>query len=389
MGHHNTQMFARQIESYLHQTQKSHRVVTLVGPRQSGKTTLLKNAFPDAKYATLESPDIRALALNDPRGFLNSDAKTKLHIIDEIQRAPDLLSYIQEIVDQPKNSQRFLLTGSHNLLLMEKVSQSLAGRARLLTLLPMSYRELKQAAVAPKQLDEAMRYGGYPRIYNEKLDPWEWLGDYYQTYVEKDVRALQNISDLGLFERFVELCAGRIGQLCNLNQLGNECGISHTTARKWLSLLETSFVLFLLRPHHKNFNKRIIKTPKLYFYDTGLLCYLLKIRNNEQLRQYPLRGSIFENWVIAEMIKQKFHQGDKPDYYFWRDQKGHEIDLIEDTGQSLLPLEIKSAETFHPDFIKNINYINQLQSQQGGLCVYGGKDGGTFKGVQRIPWHEV
>jgi hypothetical protein len=252
-------MFARRLESVLRKAQKTHRVVTLVGPRQSGKTTLLKNAFPEAQYHTLESPDIRALALEDPRGFLSPDSNPKLRIIDEIQRAPELLSYIQEIVDHPKSAQRFLLTGSHNLLLMEKVSQSLAGRTRLLTLLPMSYRELNHAGVAPKQLNDAMRYGGYPRIYNEKLDPWEWLGHYYQTYVEKDVRALQNITDLGLFERFMELCAGQVGQLCNLN----------------------------------------------------------------------------------------------------------------------------------PDFIKNLNYINQLQSQSGGLCIYGGNNGGKFKDIQRIPWFEI
>lgn len=380
-------MYGRELGKQLNAALKKSRVITLVGPRQSGKTTLLKYLFHEANYQSMESPDKRALALADPRGFFSGH--NGLWIIDEVQRTPELLSYIQEFVDDPVNPNRFILTGSHNLLLMEKVSQSLAGRTRVFTLLPMSHAELRKAGVARESVDEAMFYGGYPRIYNENLEPEKWIGDYYQTYVEKDVRALQNITDLALFERFVELCAARTGQLCNTSSLGQDCGISHNTARSWLSVLETSFVLFSLRPHHKNFNKRIIKTPKLYFYDTALLCFLLRIKTAEHLRHHPLRGNIFENWVIAESFKSKYHQGERPAFYFWRDQKGHEVDLIDDQGDWLLPMEIKSSMTFHPDFSKGIDYLNRLQGREGGAVVYGGDETFKFKGIQVQPWNTL
>lgn len=363
-------------------------MVTLVGPRQSGKPTLARALFPDYEYITLEDPDRRRLATEDPRGFFKRYSGNL--ILDEIQRAPELLSYIQGLVDEPGAVRRFVLTGSHQLLLMEKVSQTLAGRTVIAKLLPFSKREIDRHP-HPHRLEDYLFTGGYPRIYDRQLNPSTWLSQYLQTYVERDVRSLLRIGELDTFDRFLRLCAGRVGQLLNLSSLGADCGISQPTAGAWLSVLQTSFVAFTLRPHFRNFHKRLIKSPKLYFYDTGLLCHLLNISSPEMLRDHPFRGNIFENWVITERMKEFFNRGIEPPIYFWRDTKGHEIDLVLDEGTYLFPIEIKSSYTFHPDFLKNVRFLAQLQSDTAipspaGECVYAGEESFDFETFRVRSW---
>jgi len=385
-------MYKRKFQAYLLQKAKEYPILTLIGPRQSGKSTLCRNAFPHYNYVNLEEIDVRTFAIQDPRSFLKQYPAPV--IIDEIQRAPDLLSYIQVRVDEnPQDS--YILTGSQQLLLMEKVTQSLAGRTFIAKLLPFSHQELLQKEeTANQDLDTFLYKGGYPRIYDKDLNANEWLSQYFQTYVERDVRQILNVENLALFERFIRLCAGRIGQLLDLSSLANDCGISSPTANAWLSVLKTSFICFTLQPHFKNFNKRLIKSSKLYFWDSGLACYLLQIKNSEQLAQHPLRGNLFENWVITEKYKESYFSGQEPSYYFWRDQKGHEVDLVEDRSTFLYPMEIKSGATFHADFLKNISYLNDLQGSsvpedQRGGCIYGGDLSFEFKQHPVVSWKEI
>jgi hypothetical protein len=383
-------MYQREIASYLEKVSSKYPVVTIVGPRQSGKSTLSRFLYKSHTYLSLEDPDIRALAQNDPRGFFQHH--TGRLILDEIQRVPDLLSYIQTMVDEPGNARHFVLTGSHQLLLMEKITQSLAGRTVIAKLLPFSRAEL-WSRHSNMSVEDFLFTGGYPRIYDKQLDPAQWLQQYCQTYVERDVRALINVSQLDQFERFIRLCAGRVGQLLNLSSLGNDCGISQPTARSWLSVLKASFICFTLQPHFRNFNKRIIKTPKLYFFDTGLLCSLLKIRESSVLSTHPLRGNIFESWVISERFKGFYNRGEEPPLYFWQDAKGHEVDIVIDEADYLYPIEIKSSYTFHPDFIKNVRFFNQLQKTDRppplGECVYAGDAEMSFKDFAVRSWRSV
>jgi uncharacterized protein len=346
----------------------------LTGPRQSGKTTLSRAVFPDNEYVSLEYPDQRQFALEDPRGFLGQFKGNV--ILDEVQRTPDLFSYIQGMVDENPRPGRFILTGSQNFLLLSSISQTLAGRSAVLHLLPFSMDELLQREPFPledigskppagrtapdRSLWEWMYDGSYPRIHDMSLPAQDWLKNYYQTYLVRDVRDVATVGDLETFSRFVGLCAGRCGQLLNLSSLASDCGISHTTARRWLSVLEASFIVFLLRPYSRNFSKRLIKSPKLYFVDTGLLCYLLRISKPEDLVIHGYRGNLFENFVVAELFKRGMHRGADPDLFFWRDAAGHEIDvLIERTPRPAL-LEIKSGETVHQDFFKGIAYWRAL-----------------------------
>ena len=384
-------MYRRELAKYLLKAAPKYPVVTVIGPRQSGKSTLCRHIFPKYLYLSLEDSDIRELAIKDPRGFFKNNDRDL--VLDEIQRAPELLSYIQTIVDDPRSRRRFVLTGSHQLLLMEKITQSLAGRTVIAKLLPFSRRELwsRQSKLS---IDEFMFTGGYPRIYDKNLEPNQWLQQYYQTYVERDVRALINVAHLDQFERFIRLCAGRAGQLLNLTSLANDCGISQPTASAWLSALKASFICFALQPHFQNFNKRVIKTPKLYFFDTGLLCYLLKIQNVETLAVHPLRGNIFENWVAGEYMKFYFNQGKEPPLYFWQDAKGHEIDLVIDEGNYLYPVEIKSSYTPAADHLKNVSYFvalqkNQREREPRGESIYCGDKSLTFKSFAIKPWSEV
>jgi len=404
-------MIKRHLSDHIKRAAKKYPVVTIIGPRQSGKSTLSRMAFPGHSYVSLEDPDRRALAESDPRGFFGIFQGGL--IIDEVQRVPSLLSYIQGLVDEPGSRRHFVLTGSHQMALMEKVTQSLAGRTAVAKLLPFSFDELlgrpggikspesekaftaknKSDGKAFKSLEYYLYNGGYPRIYDKKLDAGDWLGQYYMTYVERDVRSLMNISHLDLFDRFVRLCAARAGSLLNLSSLAADCGVSQPTARSWLSILQACFICFTLQPHFKNFNKRLIKMPKIYFYDTGLLCYLLKVKKPGELSEHSMRGAIFENWIISERIKSYFNAGEEPPVYFWRDAKGHEIDLIIDRGESLYPIEIKSSRTFNSDFVKNIEYFQSLQnikrSEFLGECVYAGDEKLIFKDCLVRPWNSV
>ena len=381
-------MLKRTLDNKLKEAAKQYPVVTLTGPRQSGKTTLVKMTFPNYDYVSLEEPDHRSFALEDPRGFL-SQFPEKV-ILDEIQRAPDLFSYIQTIVDTKDMSGQFILTGSQNFLLLQKVSQSLAGRCAVLHLLPFSLSELKQRRPLSidtigrqlpnknrslnEELSSVLFEGFYPRIHDKRLNPVDWLGNYFQTYIERDVRDVVNVGDLEAFSRFVRLCAGRNGQLLNLSSLANDCGITHTTSKRWISILEAGFILFLLRPHYKNFSKRLIKSPKLYFLDTGLLSYLLRIRSAEDLRIHSQYGSIFESYIISELLKNYMNCGEEHPIYFWRDSTGNEIDIIMDEGDSLIPLEIKAGQTVSSDFFKGIRFWKELSNdlEQPTALVYGG-----------------
>lgn len=343
---------------------KSYPVVTLLGPRQSGKTTLVKLAFPSKPYVNLEAIDIREIAKLDPRGFLNQYPNGA--ILDEIQRAPELLSYIQVIVDENPSKGLYILTGSHQVELQQAVSQSLAGRTALLQLLPMSLEELNNANIEIS-LDEALIKGGYPRIFKDNLDPTKAYRSYFQTYVERDLRQLINIKNISQFQRFVHICAGRIGQILNLEGIGGDVGVSSHTIKEWMSILESSFIIFRLLPYYENFGKRLIKSPKLYFTDVGLASYLLGIENTTQMARDPLRGSLVENLVILELIKYRLNQGKDSQLYYFRDAHGHEIDVIFQTGSKLIPIEIKAAATFNKSFLKNLNFFEKLVGER---CTY-------------------
>lgn len=380
-------MFNRTLSGKLSALAKKFPVISIMGPRQSGKTTLSKKVFEDHDYVSLEEPDEREFALADPKGFLRRFSGGV--ILDEVQRAPDLLSYIQGIVDRENIPGRFILTGSQQFHVMEKVSQTLAGRTSIVYLLPLSLNELLgQPAPDPYEIDilpekkkrppfsleEILYKGFYPRIHDRGLEPHEWLSAYYRTYVERDVRDVANIGNLDAFQRFVRLCAGRTGQLLNLSSLASDCGISHTTARHWISILQAGFIIQLLPPHHANFSKRIIKSPKIYFLDTGLLCYLLRIREPEDIPVHPMKGSIFENFVFSEIYKAFAHRGELPPLYFWRDRTGHEVDIVIDTGKRLVPVEIKSAETINSSFFDGLRYYISLgvPVSKIGVLVNGG-----------------
>lgn len=367
-------MIKRDIENILIKLAGQYPVVTVTGPRQSGKTTLIKHVFPDKQYVNLETPDIRQFAVSDPRGFLNQYDNA---ILDEIQRTPELLSYIQPIIDENKEPGRFIITGSQQFEILNNISQSLAGRTALLKLLPLSISEIKDTFDI-SSIDKLIYKGFYPRIYDIDIEPHQAIGDYIVTYVERDIRQLISIKDLNLFEKFLKLCAGRIGQLLNLQSLANDTGISHTTARSWISILEASYIIFLLPPWFNNFSKRLIKSPKLYFYDVGLASYLLGIENEKQVFRDPLRGNLFENLIIIEFLKYRFNKGKKSNLYFYRDSKGLEIDLIYESGRDIFPIEIKSGATVSEDYFKNLKKFlridKALSAPYGGAVFYGGNE---------------
>jgi len=378
-------------------------VLTVTGPRQSGKTTLVRSVFKDHAYQSLELPDQRRFALEDPRGFLGQFKGPV--VLDEIQRAPELFSYIQVSVDEhPDWTGHFILTGSQNFLLLQSISQSLAGRCAVLNLLPFSLAELSgrpglspgfmgQAELKNPQppktdLFQTLFTGFYPRIHDKHLSPRDWLASYYQTYLERDVRNVLQVGDAETFGRFVRLCAGRCGQLLNLSGLAADSGVSHTTAKRWLSVLEAGFIVMLLRPHHRNFGKRLIKSPKLYFLDTGLLCYLLQVRSPAELVHRAERGAIFESYVVAELYKNFTHRGEQPSLFFWRDAAGHEVDILIDQGNSLIPLEVKSGQTVASDFFDNLRYWLHLSGKQSApaALVYGGEQSSKRSGSVVYPW---
>ena len=366
-------MITRTITQTLKKLATQYPVVTVTGPRQSGKTTLCRGTFPDKPYVNLESPDVREFALSDPRSFLA--AYPHGAILDEIQRTPDLLSYLQPLVDERKEAGQFILSGSQQFEVMTTISQSLAGRTALLQLLPLSIEELGSAGIV-SDIDSLILHGFYPRIYDAGLNPTQALGDYLQTYVERDIRQLINVKDLALFEKFVKLCAGRVGQLLNLQSLGNDVGISHTTARSWLTLLEASYVIFLLQPWHTNISTRQVKAPKLYFFDVGLAAYLLGIENELHVNRHPLRGNLFENLVVIEALKYRYHRGKRNNLHFWRDSKGNEVDLLIESGADVMPVEIKSGATISDDYFKGLRSFSARLATPPAACslVYGGSE---------------
>lgn len=377
------------MQSKLESLATSFPAVGLMGPRQSGKTTLVKHLFSDKPYVSLEDPDNRRFAIDDPRGFLSAHKNGA--VFDEIQRAPHLFSYLQGIIDAKNIPGMFILTGSQNFLLMEKITQSLAGRIALLHLLPFSMQELNEVDRGFPEYEQFMFMGMYPRLYDQDIMPVDLYPNYVNTYVERDIRLLKNVHDLSAFHRFLKMCAFRTGQLLNLSSLADDCGISHNTAKSWLSLLETSFVVFLLRPHHRNFNKRLVKMPKIYFYDTGLACYLTDIREEKQLINHSLKGGLFESFILSELLKFRYNRGRRPDLYFWRDKAGHEIDCIIEKGTTLFPVEIKAGKTVTPDYFKNIKYWNKISGNnpEDSCVVYGGDTRQLLHGTTVLPWSDV
>lgn len=364
-------MIHRQIEASFKRLAAQYPVVTVTGPRQSGKTTLCRSAFPKKPYVNLEPADVRRFANEDPRAFLRQYPNGA--ILDEIQRTPDLLSYIQPLVDDASKEGMYILTGSRQFEVLEAVSQTLAGRTALLKLLPFSIPELGKK-YSSMRADDFMFTGFYPRIYDHRLNPTQMLADYFATYVERDLKRIVNIKDLNAFEKFVCLCAGRAGQLLNLQNLASDTGISHTTARAWISALEASYIVFLLQPLHENISKRLIKSPKLYFYDVGLASFLIGIENARQLATHPLRGSLFENLVVMEVIKHRLNDAGTVNLSFFKDSSGNEVDLIIGRGPQMLPIEIKAGETVNEDYFKNLNRFAKLfpKAVSEGAVVYAG-----------------
>jgi len=364
------------------------KAVAVVGPRQSGKTTLTRSCFPEKEYVSLENPDHRNFAQDDPRGFLAQYANGA--ILDEVQRTPSLFSYLQQILDESTEPGQFILTGSNNFILQQNIVQSLAGRIAYLYLLPFSIAELKAAGLLPDEVNALMYKGSYPPVYTQNITPEKWYPNYLRTYVERDVRLIKNITDLAAFERFLKLCAGRTGQLLNRSSLGIEVGVDSKTIAAWISLLESSFIIHLLQPHHQNFNKRVVRMPKLYFYDTGLVCSLLGIQNKEQLDLHPFKGNLFENFIISELIKRRYNKGEADNLYFWRDNKGNEVDVIIDNGGRLFPVEIKAGQTITSAYFKGINFWNQMTGNKEGAVIYAGeKTQKRSSGITISPWFKM
>lgn len=351
-------MIYRDLSAKIRLLSEKFPIVTLTGPRQSGKSTLLKNLFPDYRYVSLEDPDMRLFATEDPKGFI---ATYDNHvIIDEAERVPSLFSYLQTHVDNINETGMYMLAGSRNFHLMSAIDQSLAGRTAVLTLLPLSRRELKNEGLLPQDINQQIFTGFYPRIYDKDIAPEDYYPAYISTYVERDVRLILNVTNLSRFIRFIRLCAGRIGQLLNMSSLATEAGVTTPTVESWLSVLEASYILYRLEPNFRNYNKRIVKTPKLFFYDTGLACSLLGIQSVAQLDTHFMRGALFENLVVNQFIKNGFNSGVKPDLTFWRDSSGVEVDLIETNATELTGYEIKSGKTFNPAFFDGLRKWAEL-----------------------------
>lgn len=381
-------MIQREINKYLKQLINKYPVITITGPRQSGKTYLAKTTLKNYQYVNLEDIETRSFANNDPKGFLKQYSGKV--IIDEIQRAPELTSYIQVITDEKKQNGQFILTGSQNFQIMDTLSQSLAGRTANITLLPLSFKEVENKYKEKKFLDRLIYTGFYPRIYDKKLNPTEMLGNYVSSYVERDLKQLSEIKNLDLFQKFMVLCAGRIGQLLNLNNISNDLGVSSNTLREWLSLLRASYIIFLLQPYHPNINKRLVKSPKLYFYDIGLASYLLGIDNENQIKTHPLRGQLFENLIVIEVLKYRFNNGKNNNLSFYRDSNENEIDLICQLANQFTAIEIKSTNTirfdneYGRDIFKNLDNIKSVMKEKvsNRIIIYAGDNDYNIHGYK-------
>lgn len=381
-------MIYRQITPYIKDLLGKFPVLTITGPRQSGKTTLIKSLFPDWHYFSMETPDVREQVLQNPRELFYQFGHRM--ILDEVQRTPDILSYIQTIVDEDPEA-CFILLGSHNLLMLEQISQSLAGRAAIFYLFPFSLTELRSGSFSSEKYENLIFQGGYPRIYDRHLTPAQFYPNYIDTYVQRDVRQIKNVGNLNLFTRFLSICAGRIGQSINYSSLANDTGVSATTVQNWISILETSFILYLVNPYFRNFNKRITKAPKLYFYDTGLACSLLRINNVNALENYFQKGALFENFVINEICKSYYNRGERPPVYYWRDHNQHEIDLILDLGGQLIPIEIKSARTFSVHFSKHLAWFQKIAKIPiaNSYVIYGGEQDWELEFGKLLSWKRI
>jgi predicted AAA+ superfamily ATPase len=386
-------MIKRALEMKLHELAGYYPAVIVTGPRQSGKTTLCQMAYPKKPYVSLEAIDMRDFAANDPRGFLSEFADGA--VIDEIQHAPELLSYLQGEVDSRPDPGRFILTGSQHFALSQSISQSLAGRCGISVLLPPDLEELTQFPEPPDDLFHMLWQGSYPRIYDQRIPAHQWLSDYVMTYIQRDVRQVINVGDLQAFSGFLKLCAGRTAQEINLSKLGSDAGVSHNTARSWLSVMETSYIVHRLPAWYANIRKQIVKAPKLHFFDSGLVCYLLGIREPEQLRLHPLRGAIFESWVISEIYKHCVHKGLQPNLFHYREARGPEVDLLIEEGQHLCAVEIKSGATVNKDFFKNLNQFSERAgkaretSTVSNFVVYGGENNQTRSNAKVLSWRHV
>lgn len=367
-------MLTRELYVELKQAADSMPIVSVTGPRQSGKTTLVRNTFKEYKYFNLENQDTQMFAREDPRGFLSQHNGGV--IIDEVQNVPELFSYLQTQADEMKKSGQFIITGSQNFLLLEKISQTLAGRVALQTLLPFSISELKNSPYREENYETYLYKGFYPRIYDKNLNPGKWLDSYVQTYIERDVRKMINIGDLFLFQNFIKICAARNGQLLNLTNISDDIGVSYQTIKRWISVLEASFIVFLVPPYYRNFNKRILKTPKLFFYDPGLAAYLLGIRSVDQLNSHYLKGELFEGLIILELKKYFLNRGINIPIYFWRDRSGNEIDCIIEFGNKITAIEIKSGRTIRNNFFNGLKYWQELTGTkpENAFLIYGGDE---------------
>lgn len=376
----------REIISAINNLVDKYPIIAVTGPRQSGKTTLLKHMFPEYRYVSLENPDVRSFAATDPNGFLKE--YSEYVILDEVQRVPTLFSYLQTKVDESKLMGQFILSGSQNFHLVQNITQSLAGRVAMFKLLPFDFQELSTAGLLEESYAENLVKGFYPAIFDRDIPSEVFYSNYVQTYVQQDVSELIAIKDMRLFQNFLSLCATRAGQLLNLNSLANQCGISQPTAKAWLSALESSYILFLLPPYFKNFSKRIIKTPKLYFYDTGLLCYLLKLNNAEQIQLSDFKGALFENMMIAEYVKRMQHCNQLNDIWFWRDVAGNEVDLIIQTGQIQEAIEFKATQTIMPNLFKGLNFYEKISEKTNlkKYLVYGGNEYQERTVATVVPW---
>ncbi|MCF8253978.1 MAG: ATP-binding protein [Bacteroidia bacterium] len=381
-------MIQRGASTKIKQLAKKFPAVGLLGPRQSGKTTLAKEMFPKKPYISFENQDNILLATKDPRAFLNQYKSGA--IFDEIQRVPQLLSYMQGVIDaQPKKVGLFIITGSQNLLLLESITQTLAGRIAFIHLLPFSFSELVGSKFENQSLNKLILNGGYPRLYDKKINPVDFYPNYLLTYVERDVRQIKNITNLAMFQRFLKVCASRVGQEVNYTSIGNDTGVDQKTILSWFGILEASFIAFRLQPFYNNLGKRLTQMPKLYFYDTGLCCSLLELETESHVNTHPLRGALFENLIILELQKARFNNGQRSNLFYWRDRTGNEIDVLLDQSSQVVPIEIKTATTFTSDYLKGINYWRKINPQtKNSYVIFTGKSSGIDK-TDLLNWKEI